>query len=79
MQSDEECSELSASEIPDEHEVGQNYEEHSRQFILKVMSQTWSRDSHGLFDFEPRQLRRQYMSTNKSANLVREQETVRFE
>lgn len=79
QQVESDCSELSASEIPEEHDAGQTYEEYTRQFQLKIMSQTWSRDSHGLFDFETRQLQRQYISTLKTANLVRATDTCRFE
>ena len=34
---------------------------------------TWSRDSHGLFDYESRHLTKKSMRTNSPANIIRKQ------
>lgn len=47
-------SEPSSSSVPSEHEEGMASNEYWRRYCLKVITITWSRDSHGLFDFETR-------------------------
>lgn len=49
--SDEE-SQLSS--IPSEHLNGMNSNEYIRRYALNIVTITWNRDSHGLFDFEVR-------------------------
>lgn len=42
-----------------------------RRYALRVVTITWNRDSHGLFDFETRQLAREYFETTASKSFVR--------
>ena len=42
------------SSIPSEHENGMNSNEYIRRYELNIVTITWNRDSHGLFDFEVR-------------------------
>ena len=48
-----------------------NHNEIQRRYILKIMSITWNRDSHGLYDFETRQLARENFSTATPKLVVR--------
>lgn len=52
--------------------------EYWRRYALKIITITWSRDSHGLFDFETRQLARSYFQTTEPNNFVREGEACRL-
>ena len=42
------------SSIPSEHEKDMDHNECLRRYALKIVTITWNRDSHGLFDFETR-------------------------
>ena len=53
-----EDDESQLSSIPSEHEKGMNFNEYIRRYALHIVTITWNRDSHGLFDFETRQLAR---------------------
>lgn len=48
------------SSIPSEHSLGMDYNECLKRYCLKIVTITWNRDSHGLFDFETRQLAREH-------------------
>jgi len=48
------CSEPSETSIMSEHEDGYGVNEYQRRYALKIITITWTRDSHGLFDFENR-------------------------
>jgi hypothetical protein len=54
-ESESQLSDLSdLSSIPSEHDEGLNFNEYIRKYALKLVTITWNRDSHGLFDFEMR-------------------------
>lgn len=40
---------------------------------------TWSRDSHGLFDYESRHLTKNTMKTNKQSQLIRKNNEIILE
>ena len=54
------------------------HHEYLRRYALKIISITWNRDSHGLFDFETRHLPRNYMITHEPANLIREKDICKL-
>jgi len=54
------------------------HNEYTRRYALKLTSITWSRDSHGLFDFETRQLERERHITGIAVNFVRKAEKCFF-
>ncbi len=54
-------------------------DEYIRRYGLKVISITWSRDSHGLFDFENRLLAREKFQSTESAKLVRIADNCKLE
>lgn len=54
------------------------HNEYVKRYGLKIITITWSRDSHGLFDFETRQLNRDYFHTSESVNFIREQDQCKF-
>ena len=44
---------------------------------LKVVSKTWGRDSHGLFDYESSQIKINNLIISKSCNLIRKRNDVK--
>jgi hypothetical protein len=48
-----------------------DYNEFQKRYALKIVTITWNRDSHGLFDFETRQLAREHFETIKSQSFIR--------
>ena len=66
------------SDIPDEHTDGFTYNEHLRQYNLKLKTITWKKDSLGLFDFETHQVVKSNITLDREAVLVRTGVVVRL-
>jgi hypothetical protein len=47
------------------------------QSYLKVVSKTWGRDSHGLFDYESSQIKINNLIISKNCQLVRKRNDVK--
>lgn len=61
------------SSIPSEHSSGMDCNEFLRRYCLKIVTITWNRDSHGLFDFETRQLAREHFQIVKNCSFIRKE------
>jgi len=48
-----------------------NFNEYITRYALKIVTMTWYRDSHGLFDFEMRQLQRENFTITEEKNFIR--------
>ena len=59
------------SDIPEEHQNGLSHNEYMRRYILNIDTSTWTRDIHGLFDYETRDIKKMSMTTDKGMRLVR--------
>ena len=72
MPQEDHFSDASAdSDIPDEHMNGYNHNEYTRRYNLNIKSNTWNKDSQGLYDFETSHLKKAKYVTNKESTLVR--------
>lgn len=49
-----------------------------RRYALQIVTITWNRDSHGLFDFEMRQLARETFEVTEQQNFVRLRECCKL-
>jgi hypothetical protein len=47
------------------------------QSYLKVLSKTWGRDSHGLFDYESTQIKINNLIISKNCQLIRKRNDVK--
>jgi hypothetical protein len=47
------------------------------QSYLKVLSKTWGRDSHGLFDYESNQIKINNLIISKNCQLIRKRNDVK--
>jgi hypothetical protein len=47
------------------------------QAYLKILSKTWGRDSHGLFDYESNQIKTNVLLPNSNCKVVRKRNDVR--
>lgn len=48
------------------------------QYYLKIIAKTWSRDSHGLFDYEANNTKNILLTAYSNAKLIRKRNDVRL-
>jgi hypothetical protein len=49
-----------------------------QQLSLKLLTKTWTRDSHGLFDYEAQNIRSSLLIINERGKLIRRKHEVKF-